>query len=375
MIKQEEFIRILQQEDVDFFCGVPDSYLNAFNNYLKTHMDMRRHVITANEGNAIALAAGHHFATGKLSLVYMQNSGLGNCVNPLVSLADAQVYSVPMVLLIGWRGEPGTEDGKREQHITQGRITLPLLDSMDIPYRVLSEERAGEDARWAACTARQLQRPAALIAPGKTMTEKKKNEADDTYPMSREEAIAVILDHLPADSIYGATTGRATRELFCQRQLRGQTHGRDFLNLGSMGHASSVMLGMALARPDRRFVCLDGDAAALMHMGSLAVSGALALPNYMHIVLNNGAHESVGGQPSVGHTIDFTGIAESCGFYSPTHLVTNREELIQALRQCVGSGRASFLDVRIHSGLRSDLGAITMNSQELKQELMQELRR
>ncbi len=375
MVNQEKFIRILQDNGVTFFSGVPDSYLNGFNNYLKNNVSTEQNVITANEGNAIALAAGHHFATGSVPFVYMQNSGLGNCVNPLLSLTDKNVYAVPMILLIGWRGEQGTKDGTREQHIAQGRLTKPLLENMGIPYHVLSDETALDDALWAVETAKEIQAPVALIAPDKVMTEKKQNEPDTSYPMSREDAIAVILDSMPKDTLYTATTGRATRELFCQRELRGETHRYDFLNIGSMGHASSVAQGIAMGQPKRNVVCLDGDAAAVMHMGNMAIAGSRNLPNYIHIVLNNGAHESVGGQPSVGHTVNFTGIAENCGFYTVGHSVATSNELVDAIRSCIDCGRQSFIDVRIHSGLRNDLGAITMNSHEMIEQLKKELKK
>lgn len=373
MVNQEKFIRTLQDNDVAFFCGVPDSYLNGFNNYLKNNMPAEQNVITANEGNAIALAAGYHFATGQIPFVYMQNSGLGNCVNPMLSLTDKNVYAVPMILLIGWRGEPGTKDGTREQHISQGRLTKPLLDGMGIPYHVLSDETALDDALWAVETAKAIQSPVALIAPDKVMTEKKKNEPDISYPMSREDAIEVILDTMPKNTIYVATTGRATRELFCQRELRGETHQYDFLNIGSMGHASSVAQGIAMGQPGRKVVCLDGDAAAIMHMGNMAIAGSRGPANYIHIVLNNGAHESVGGQPSVGHTVNFTDIAKNCGFYTVGHCVTTAEELMDALQSCMDCGRQAFIDVRIRSGLRIDLGAITMTSHEMIAELKNEL--
>ncbi len=374
MVNQKEFIKTLQDNGIAFFCGVPDSYLNGFNNYLKENISNEQNVITANEGNAIALAAGYYFATGNIPFVYMQNSGLGNCVNPLLSLTDKNVYTVPMILLIGWRGEPGTKDGTREQHISQGKLTKKLLEDMEIPYHILSDETVMDDALWAVETARVIQTPVALIAPDKVMTEKKKNELDTSYPMSREEAIAIILDTMPKDTIYSATTGRATRELFCQREMRGESHNNDFLNIGSMGHASSVAQGIAIGQTGRKVVCLDGDAAAIMHMGNIAIAGSRGLDNYIHIVLNNGSHESVGGQPSVGHTVSFTGIAKSCGFYTVNHCVKTAEELASAVQECMKCGTASFIDVHIRSGLRSDLGTITMTSHELIEELKEELR-
>lgn len=373
MMNIEFFILELEKHNITFFTGVPDSYLNGFNNYLKTNVPVERNVITANEGNAIAFASGYYFATGNIPVVYMQNSGLGNCVNPLVSLADSHVYAVPMILLIGWRGEPGTKDGEREQHTMQGRISGRMLDDMEIPYKVLSEETAADDITYLVSRAKERNAPAALLVPNGVLTEKKKNDPDDSYSMSREEAIAIVMDNMPCDTIYSATTGRATRELYAQREIRGESHAFDFLNIGSMGHASSVAMGIALSKPERKVVCLDGDAAAIMHMGAMTMVCKMDIPNFVHVVLNNGAHESVGGQPSVGHMINFTGIAESCGYFTVGHPATTAKELATAVKQCLGCGRPSFIDARIHSGIRSDLQAIDMSSHEMIHLLKQKL--
>lgn len=369
----EYFISELAKNGLTFFTGVPDSYLNGFNNYLKANISAERNIITANEGNAIALASGYYFATGNIPVVYMQNSGLGNCVNPLLSLTDKHVFSTPMLLIIGWRGEPGTKDGEREQHIMQGRISGQLLDLMDIPYKLLKEETTSEDIANLISTIKKNNSPAAFLVPNGVLTEKKKNPQEGVYPMSREDAISVILDYMPADTVYCATTGRATRELYAQRDIRNESHSCDFLNIGSMGHASSVAMGIALSKPDRHVVCLDGDAAAIMHMGAMTTISKVNLSNFLHVVLNNGAHESVGGQPSAGHLIDFTKIADGCGYYTVGHPVENAEELAAAVEQCLASGRASFVDVRIHSGIRKDLPSIGMSSHEMIDHLKQEL--
>lgn len=369
-----EFFDSLKENKVSFFTGVPDSYLNGFCNYLKLNFLASENVITANEGNAIAFAAGYYLSTGELPLVYMQNSGMGNSINPLVSLTDTHVYSIPMILLIGWRGEPETKDGEREQHIMQGRLTKPLLDDMGISYHIISDSTAQEDVSWAANYAREKSKTVALIVPNGVLTEKKKNDADDKYPLSREEAISIILDVMPKDTLYVASTGRATRELFCQREIRGEDHSHDFLNIGSMGHGSSVAMGLALGNPKRRVVCLDGDAAAIMHMGAMTTVSKLELPNFTHVVLNNGAHESVGGQPSVGQLIEFTKIAEGCGYYTVGRSVENEEQLRLAVQACIECGKASFVDARIHSGIRNDLHSITMSSHEMIDEFIKTVR-
>lgn len=374
MLDQEKVFSVLAEHGVTFFTGVPDSYLNGFCNYALKHCG-ERNLIAANEGNAVGIASGYYFAAGKIPLVYLQNSGMGNLLNPLVSLADKTVYRVPMFLLIGWRGQPGT--GDHPQHKLQGEITSGLLDLMGIPYTVLSddEEKFAEAVKKAADYCNEFRQPYAFLSPKGIMASgEKANDRDDTYPLSREEAIEIILEHMPADTIYSATTGRATRELFFLREKRKESRSHDFLNVGSMGHASSVALGIAREKPDRKVVVLDGDSAAIMHMGAMTMVSRLSVPNYMHVVLNNGAHESVGGQPSAGYQADFTAIARACGYATVGHAVTCKAELIEAIRILKDCGRASFLDCRIHKGLNSSLPPIHFSHQKAIDALMEELR-
>lgn len=363
MLDQKKFFEALNKNGVCFFTGVPDSYLNGFCTYALENFP-KGNVIAANEGNAVAIAAGHYFATKSLPLVYMQNSGLGNAVNPLASLVDADVYSVPMLLLIGWRGQPGTGDWP--QHKRQGEITEGMLDLLGIPHTVLEDddEKAKEAVDAAVSFACTHKTPYALIAPKGVLAGDKGNNKDDKYPLSREQAIELVLDTLPKDTVYLATTGRATRELFFLRERRGEGKENDFLNVGSMGHASSVALGIALAREGRRVVCFDGDSAAIMHLGALTMQSKLCCPNFLHIVLNNGAHESVGGQPSAGQLIDFTAIAAACGYKTATGPVTDGEGLVNALKALEGADRAAFLDVRIHKGLSGKLPPLDFSHAE-----------
>ena len=376
MITPEKFLETLRSEGVEFFTGVPDSYLNGVCNYLLDNVPSDKHIIAANEGNAVAIASGYFFSTNTVPLVYMQNSGMGNTLNPLISLADKHVYSVPIILLIGWRGEPGT--GDHPQHKTQGKVTPKLLEMLDIPYVIAenNDNKLEEQTRWAVQTAKAERRPVAIIGrKGVFAATKKPNVVDNCYPMSREEAIEVVLDTLPADTIYTATTGRATRELYFLRERRGEGHQYDFLNVGSMGHASSVALGIALANKNRKVVCLDGDCAALMHMGAFAMASKADASNMIHIVLNNGAHESVGGQASVGHLVDFTKIAKGAGYQTSNAPATTKEELVETLQKLEGSDRAAFVDVRIHKGLRGALPPLDISHEGLIRELMAELQR
>lgn len=374
MIDQKLFLEILEKNGVDFFTGVPDSYLNGFCNHLMSYCP-ERNIIAANEGNAIGIAAGHYFATEKIPLVYMQNSGMGNSINPLVSLADKKVYSVPMLLLIGWRGQPGTGDWP--QHELQGEITEKLLDVMHIPHVVLTEdpEELKKNISDAVSYCRENRSPFGLIVPKGAMSGNKDNPIDTSYPLSRENAIEIIIDNMPEDTIFCATTGRATRELFFLRRRRGESGENDYLNVGSMGHTSSVALGIAQARPDRRVVVLDGDSAAIMHMGAMTMVSKLKVPNYMHIILNNGAHESVGGQPSAGMLIDFTEIAKACGYATMGKPVVDKPGLEEALRELKGSQEATFIDVRIHKGLSGKLPPLDFSHRDAIDELIDNLNR
>ncbi len=374
MLNQAKVFQTLADHGIRFFTGVPDSYLNGFCNYALAHFG-ERNVIAANEGNAVAIAAGHYFASGEIPLVYMQNSGEGNAVNPLASLADKDVYAVPMILLIGWRGQGNTEPN-HPQHWRQGEITPGLLALLHIPYAVIEDddEKFAESVEKAVQYCWETRGVYALIAPKGVMADPDKpNNVDDTYPMSREEAIAVILDHMPEDTVYSATTGRATRELFFLREKRGEGKEHDFLNVGSMGHASSVALGIALEKPERHVVVLDGDSAAIMHMGALTMVSKVSAPKYLHVVLNNGAHESVGGQPSAGHRVDFTAIAEACGYRTVGKPVTTEDELVSALEELKNCGRAAFIDCRIHRGLSRRLPPIVFDHRKAIDALIKEL--
>ena len=374
MLEQKTVFEELKKHGVTFFTGVPDSYLNGFCNFALKNFP-ENNVIAANEGNAIGIASGHYFATKRIPLVYMQNSGMGNTVNPLASLVDKHVYSVPMILLIGWRGEPGTGDWP--QHELQGEITPGLLDVMHIPYAILSNDidEFKNVIKKAVDYALAERQPYALIAPKGVMAGEKLNNKDMLYPLSREEAIEIVLNNMPSDTIYSATTGRATRELFWLREGRNESKENDFLNVGSMGHASSVALGIALAKPDRNVVVLDGDSAAIMHLGAMTMVSKYTLPNYLHIVLNNGAHESVGGQPSAGFMIDFTKIAEACGYQTVGKAIENEQELIEALDTLKKSQKASFIEVRIHKGLKGDLPSLDFSHRAAIDALIENLNR
>lgn len=374
MVNQEELFKKLTDIGIDFFTGVPDSLLNDFCLYVLSHYDKQHHVIAANEGNAVGIAAGHYLATGKIPVVYMQNSGIGNAMNPLLSLTHQDVYSIPMILVIGWRGDPSVKD--HVQHKRQGELSLILMDDMNIPYAVLDkDEVVAKHFEWAFKTANEISAPVALIAKKGILSniEKKSDYPEEGELMNREDAIDVVFNTLPSTTVYSATTGRATRELHEMFEKRFLPHDREFLNVGSMGHCSSVLLGMAIADTGRPFVCFDGDSAALMHLGAFTTIGKVKPKHYLHIVLNNGAHESVGGQPSAGQLVDLTTIASAAGYHTIGRFVDNAEDLKKAVMELSKLEGPGFIDVHIRKGIRNRIPGLHVNLEELKINLMKTL--
>jgi phosphonopyruvate decarboxylase len=385
MIDEAAFLAALEANGVSFFAGVPDSLLQPFCAHLASTVPAEQHVIAANEGAAVGLAAGYYLATGALGCVYMQNSGLGNAVNPLASLMDAEVYGIPALLLIGWRGEI-TGSGQvadEPQHVKQGRITLPLLDCLEIPHALLEAETsdpAGLVGRLVG-EARARSAPVALVVrkgtfagdralrPGGLASEPTQPSPSLTrqpltpqplarqslarQSLAREDALKAVAAALPDHAVVVGTTGKASRELYEIRRAAGVAPDRDFLCVGSMGHALQIASGIALARPDKTVACIDGDGAMIMHMGGMTTSATL--PNLLHIVINNGAHESVGGQPTRGFAIDMPALARACG-YGTAWRVDDRAEIAGAIAKALAGGRSAFLEIRTTATSRPDLG-------------------
>ena len=374
MIQPKQFIERLRAGGVDFFAGVPDSLLKNLCAYITDNVSRENNIIAANEGGAVALAAGYHLATGKTGCVYMQNSGEGNAVNPLLSLMDADVYRMPLLLVIGWRGEPGVHD--EPQHAKQGKVTLSLLDAMGIKYAVLDENWEGQVGE-ALRVIRETNGIYALIVRKGTFEEYKlQHQVASDWELGREEAIKIVVDKLREDDIVVSTTGMISRELFEYREAKHQGHAHDFLTVGSMGHASQIALGIALQKPERRVVVFDGDGALLMHMGGMAIIGDYAPKNLVHIVFNNGAHDSVGGQPTVGQKIDVEAIAKAVG-YADVISVDSQMSLMAAMNHvnCAVIDGVSLINVNVRKGNRKDLGRPTTTPQENKNALMNELKK
>lgn len=374
MVNLESLYNQLAEIGIDFFTGVPDSLLNDFCMHAVDHCSKEHHILAANEGNAIGIAAGYYFATGKIPVVYMQNSGIGNAMNPLLSLTHQSVYSIPMILVIGWRGDPSIKD--HNQHKRQGELSTVLMDDMNIPYNILdADETVLAKFEWAANKAKETSSPTALIVKKGILSKAKK---DTTYPeegelMNREDVMDVVFDAMPVDTIYSATTGRATRELHEMFVKRNIPCNREFLNVGSMGHCSSVALGMAIACPERHHVNFDGDSATLMHMGALTTITKVAPKNFLNVVLNNGAHESVGGEPSAAQMVNLTAIAEAMGFHTVGKAVSTREELQEAVKSLSKIEGPGFIDVRIRLGIRNRIPGLKVDHKKLKNALMETL--
>lgn len=371
-MKVQKFVEIIGS---DFYTGVPDSQLKALCNYLmsKYGIDPHHHIIAANEGNCTALAAGYHLATGKVPVVYMQNSGEGNIINPVASLLNDKVYAIPVIFIVGWRGEPGIHD--EPQHIYQGEVTMKLLEDMDIATFVIGKETTEEEL------ATKMEEFKAILATGKdvafvirkgALTDAPKVEYKNDNTMVREEIIQHIVKASGEDPIV-STTGKSSRELFETRVANDQSHKYDFLTVGSMGHSSSIALGVAINKPEQRIWCVDGDGAVLMHMGAMAVVGANKPKNLIHVIINNGAHETVGGMPTVAANTDLVAIAKACG-YSNAISVDTFEDLDRELELAKSRNELSLIEVKCSIGAREDLGRPTTTALENKRNFMEYLK-
>jgi phosphonopyruvate decarboxylase len=370
MIKPAFFIEKLREYGVEFYAGVPDSLLKNICAYITDHFDSSHNIIAANEGAAIGLASGHYLATKKVGCVYLQNSGEGNIINPLASLTDKEVYNIPVLLLIGWRGRPGQHD--EPQHIKQGKVTTGLLNVMGINFEVLSkeEDKVTQQIEKAMRAIRDKEVFALVIEKDTFEDYKLQNVEKNDFTMSREEAIQTVASALSDRDCVVSTTGMISRELFEFRATKGQGHERDFLTVGSMGHASQIALGIALAKPDRSVWCFDGDGATIMHMGSMAIVANKAPKNYYHVVFNNGAHDSVGGQPTVGLKIDLPVVAKAVGYRS-VHSVYDFSGLESLLPIVKEEDGPVFIEVKVKKGNRKDLGRPTTTPVQNKEALME----
>ena len=370
MIRPQYFYNTLKSYGIDFYTGVPDSLLKSLCAYLTENSESTKNIIAANEGGAIGLAAGHYLATKEIPVVYMQNSGIGNAVNPLLSLADEDVYRIPILLIVGWRGEPNIHD--EPQHVKQGKITIPLFDTMGIKNEILvtEEQEINTQIKRAVHYMQEQQTPYALIVKKGTFEKYKLSEKTEKHlELEREKAVQLVASVLDDNSVVVSTTGKISRELFEYREMKGENHEHDFLTVGSMGHSSQIALGIALAQKNRKVYCFDGDGAIIMHMGSLGIVGNLAPKNFYHILFNNGAHDTVGGQPTIGFDINFIQIAHHLGYKSV--ISVDNENALQSILHSLDTYEAPvFLEIKVRKGSREDLGRPTTTPIQNKQSLM-----
>ena len=359
MIDPAAFYASLKHNGLTFFTGVPDSLLKDLCAFITDQVPSSDHVINANEGSAVALAAGYHLATGRIPVVYMQNSGTGNAINPLLSLADPAVYAIPMLLLIGWRGEPAVKD--EPQHVTQGRVMTELLDAIEMPYDVIDADTVGYDAMLGTIVQAMAADPrprALLVRKGTFSPHEPVAKPAPERLLTRPLALDVLLGQLAPDDLLISTTGMASREVFAYRERTGQGHDHDFLTVGSMGHCSQIALGIAQRQPSRSVFCLDGDGAMIMHMGSLAIIGSQQPSNLRHVVINNGAHDSVGGQPTAAAVIDIPAVAMACG-YRNAAVATSDAEIVQGVAMLRAQPGPALLEIRVASSAHTDAGRPT----------------
>lgn len=371
MVRPEFFVNILKEQGIDFYAGVPDSLLKNICAYITDHLPAEQNIIAANEGGAMGIAVGYHLATGKVPVVYMQNSGEGNIINPFASLTDKDVYNIPVLLVIGWRGRPGVHD--EPQHVKQGKVTIGLLNTMGINYAILpkDEEGAAKQIKIAVDFMKATNECYALVIEKYTFdTYKLQSVEVNELAMSREETIQKVASNIEDNACIVSTTGMISRELFEARTAWSQGHERDFLTVGAMGHASQIALGIALQKPERRVYCFDGDGASIMHMGNMAITASMKCKNYVHIVFNNGAHDSVGGQPTVGLKIDFCAIAQAVG-YKAAYSVETMEALEAKLAEFKNAEGPVFLQICVKKGNRKDLGRPTTTPIQNKEAFME----
>jgi len=367
MIQTKEFYDYLLKKNMDFFVGVPDSLLKNLCACIKENSDGKRNIIAANEGNAIAIAAGHYMSSNKYGVVYMQNSGIGNAVNPLLSLTDEEVYNIPMLLIIGWRGEPNIKD--EPQHKKQGKVTLPLLETMNIEYKILEEnyEKQIDDCFEYM---EKMKKPIALVVRKNMFSDYKTQKAISKYDITREEALECILEELNDDDFVVSTTGKTSREIFELREKNDEGHSNDFLTVGSMGHTASIAFGMSL-NTEKNIYCIDGDGSFIMHMGGFAVIANNTNQNFKYILINNGAHESVGGQPTVAFNINIEQILKAVGFDNVVSAIT-KEEIKMGMNQLNNHGLNAMV-VYTKQGSRENLGRPTTTPIENKEALMKKI--
>ena len=370
-MKADKLLQALEQRGIHTIIGVPDSTLKQFCDGLQNYKGNINHYVPVNEGVAVGLAVGSYLADGKPACVYMQNSGIGNAVNPIASLANRDVYGIPMLFLVGWRGEPGVKD--EPQHVFQGKITCKLFEVLTIPYEVIDKDTTWEQMESILTEAFETlsggEQFAIIVRKG-TFEKDVPYTWENGNTLNREEALATILKEGGHEAVLVSTTGKISRELYEQSDALYGTHENIFMTVGGMGHASMIALGIAKKRPEEKIICIDGDGAALMHMGALAFISSQSPENFVHIIINNQSHESVGAMPTGCQKVNFSELAKNVG-YSWTIRVSTLEELTKVLRNIDEQKGPILVEVLVSLDSRADLGRPRESARENKEAFME----
>lgn len=370
-MKADKLLQALEQRGIHTIIGVPDSTLKQFCDGLQNYKGNINHYVPVNEGAAVGLALGSYLADGKPACVYMQNSGIGNAVNPIASLANRDVYGIPMLFLVGWRGEPGVKD--EPQHVFQGKITCKLFEVLSIPYEVIDKDTTWEQMESILTEAFETlsgREQFAIIVRKGTFEKDVPYTWENGNTLNREEALATILKEGGHEAILVSTTGKISRELYEQSDALYGTHENIFMTVGGMGHASMIALGIAKKRPKEKIMCIDGDGAALMHMGALAFISSQSPENFVHIIINNQSHESVGAMPTGCQKVNFSELAKNVG-YSWTIRVSTLEELTKVLHNIDEQKGPILVEVLVSLDSRADLGRPRESARENKEAFME----
>jgi len=354
-MKAELFTLCIKQLGIEVITGVPDSTLKEFCDYINSQETGLAHYTAPNEGSAVGIAAGVYLSTGKPACVYMQNSGIGNAVNPITSIASAEVYNIPMFFIVGYRGALGLKD--EPQHKFMGRITEKMLDCLEIEYKVIDNDITELELKDVFSRIKYVlsnKKPFSLIIKKDTFEKSESAKYANSYKLNREHVISEIVKRIKENDLVVSTTGKISREVYEQSNLILENHNQCFLTVGGMGHASMIAFGIAEKSPDKRVICLDGDGAALMHLGNLAFIGNRGIKNLVHICLNNDAHESVGGMPTAAPNFRYAETAKVCG-YSDVFVIRTAEEFKGLMNYFHNLRKSTFIEIKVANESRDNL--------------------
>lgn len=353
-MKAWDLLKQIEDMGIEVIAGVPDSTLKQFCDGLQSYEGNLKHYVTANEGAAVGVAVGTYLSSGNPACIYLQNSGIGNMVNPIASLANQEVYGIPMLFLVGWRGEPGIKD--EPQHVFQGKVTCELFEVLQVAYSVIDKnttEAEMSEILSKAQEALQQNLQYAIIVKKDTFEKAQEYQWDNGNEMTREWVLGELIKYIPQDSAIVSTTGKISRELYEQSNAIRGNHDALFMTVGGMGHASMIAFGIA-QNDNKKVYCIDGDGAVLMHMGALPFLASNAGENFIHIVINNQAHESVGAMPTGCQEISIAKVAEACG-YKKAKRISNPAQLKELADSLAVESGPCLYEIMVSLDSRADL--------------------